>query len=325
MKKISIIVPIYNIEKYLPRCLDSILAQTYKNLEVILVDDGSVDNSGMIADKYARNDQRINVIHQVNKGVSAARNAGLDLATGDYIGFVDGDDYIEPDMYEILMRIIDEQQVDIAHCGYQMVYPSRIDYYYNTREKQKMNREEGVFELLKGRKIEPGLWNKLYKAELFKQIRLPIGIAETEDLLCNFELFCLAESSFFYDVSKYHYMLRSGSATSETLSEKKRRDRYYVVSYIMSKVSYDDIYYGIAYERYLRILIENSMQKDYSKLQKESLEILRKESGKAILSRRLGLRVKGIVIATSYLRGFYRIIRYFYNKITKIENRYEIK
>lgn len=325
MKKISIIVPIYNIEKYLPRCLDSILAQTYKNLEVILVDDGSVDNSGMIADKYARNDQRINVIHQVNKGVSAARNAGLDLATGDYIGFVDGDDYIEPDMYEILMRIIDEQQVDIAHCGYQMVYPSRIDYYYNTREKQKMNREEGVFELLKGRKIEPGLWNKLYKAELFKQIRLPIGIAETEDLLCNFELFCLAESSFFYDVSKYHYMLRSGSATSETLSEKKRRDRYYVVSYIMSKVSYDDIYYGIAYERYLRILIENSMQKDYSKLQKESIEILRKESGKAILSRGLGLRVKGIVIATSYLRGFYRIIRYFYNKITKIEKRYEIK
>ena len=120
-------------------------------------------------------------------------------------------------------------------------------------------------------------------------------------------------------------MLRSGSATSETLSEKKRRDRYYVVSCIMSKVSYDDIYYGIAYERYLRILIENSMQKDYSKLQKESLERLRKESGKAILSRRLGLRIKGIVIATSYLRGFYRIIRYFYNKITKIENRYEIK
>lgn len=325
MKKISIIVPIYNIEKYLSRCLDSILAQTYKNLEVILVDDGSVDNSGMIADEYARNDQRIIVIHQVNKGVSAARNAGLDLATGDYIGFVDGDDYIESDMYEILMRIIDEQQVDIAHCGYQMVYPSRIDYYYNTREKQKMNREEGVFELLKGRKIEPGLWNKLYKAELFKEIRLPIGIAETEDLLCNFELFCLAESSFFYDVSKYHYMLRSGSATSETLSEKKRRDRYYVVSYIMNKVRYDDIYYGIAYERYLRILIENAMQKDYSKLQKESLERLRKESGKAIFSKDFGLRVKGIVIATSYLRGFYRIIRYFYNKITKIENRYEIK
>ena len=142
MKKISIIVPIFNIEKYLSRCLDSILEQTYKNLEVILVDDGSVDNSGMIADKYARKDQRIKVIHQVNQGVSAARNTGIDLATGDYIGFVDGDDYIEPDMYEILMRIIEEQQVDIAHCGYQMVYPSKTEFYYNTKEKIKMNREE---------------------------------------------------------------------------------------------------------------------------------------------------------------------------------------
>ena len=200
MKKISIIVPIYNIEKYLPRCLDSILAQTYKNLEVILVDDGSVDNSGMIADKYARKDQRIKVIHQVNQGVSVARNTGIDLATGDYIGFVDGDDYIEPDMYEILMRIIDEQQVDIAHCGYQMVYPSKTEYYYNTKKKIKMNREEGVLELLRGRKVEPGLWNKLYNAKLFDQVRLPAGIAETEDLLCNFELFSFAKNSIFFSV-----------------------------------------------------------------------------------------------------------------------------
>lgn len=325
MKKISIIVPIYNIEKYLPRCLESILAQTYKDIEVILVDDGSVDNSGRIADTYANKDQRIKVIHQINKGVSAARNAGLDLATGDYIGFVDGDDYIEPDMYEILMQIMDEQQVDIAHCGYQMVYPSRVDYYYNTKEKQKMNREEGVFEILKGRKVEPGLWNKLYKAELFKQVRLPVGIAETEDLLCNFELFSLAESSYFYDVSKYHYILRSGSATNEILSEKKRRDRYYVVSSIMSNVNHNDAYYAIAYERYLRILIENSMQKDYSNLRKESLEMLRKESRKAVLSRGLGLKIKGMVIATSYLQELYRLVRFFYNKITKIENRYEVK
>ena len=139
MKKISIIVPIYNIEKYLPRCLDSILAQTYKNLEVILVDDGSVDNSGMIADKYARNDQRINVIHQVNKGVSAARNAGLDLATGDYIGFVDGDDYIEKDMYERLLFNAIKYKADISHCGYQMVFPNRVDYYYDTKEIRIQN------------------------------------------------------------------------------------------------------------------------------------------------------------------------------------------
>ena len=325
MKKISIIVPIYNIEKYLPRCLDSILAQTYKNLEVILVDDGSIDNSGVIADKYARKDQRIKVIHQVNQGVSVARNTGIDLATGDYIGFVDGDDYIEPDMYEILMRIIDEQQVDIAHCGYQMVYPSKTEYYYNTKEKIKMNREEGVLELLKGRKVEPGLWNKLYNAKLFEQVRLPAGIAETEDLLCNFELFSFAKNSYFYDIAKYHYMLRSGSATNEVLSEKKRRDRYYVVSSIMHRVSHDDIYYAIAYERYLRILIENSMQKDYSDLQNESLIKLRQEIKNVIFCKGLGLKIKGIAIATSYFQVLYRMVRFFYNRITRIDNRYEIK
>lgn len=325
MKKISIIVPIFNIEKYLSRCLDSILEQTYKNLEVILVDDGSVDNSGMIADKYARKDQRIKVIHQVNQGVSVARNTGIDLATGDYIGFVDGDDYIEPDMYEILMRIIEEQQVDIAHCGYQMVYPSKTEFYYNTKEKIKMNREEGVLELLRGRKVEPGLWNKLYNAKLFEQVRLPAGVAETEDLLCNFELFSFAKNSYFYDIAKYHYMLRNGSATNEVLSEKKRRDRYYVVSSIMHRVRHDAIYYAIAYERYLRILIENSMQKDYPNLQNESLIKLRQEIKNVIFCKGLGLKIKGIAIATSYFQVLYRLIRFFYNRITHMDNRYEIK
>lgn len=221
MSKISVIVPIYNIEKFLPRCLDSILSQTYRNLEIILVDDGSIDCSGEIADQYEKKDSRIKVIHQVNSGVSVARNRGLDHATGDYIGFVDGDDYVEPDMYETLMQIINEHHVDIAHCGYQMVYPSRVDYYYNSGEKIKLSHDEGLLELLKGTRVEPGLWNKLYKAELFKQIRLPIGVTETEDLLCNFEVFLLADTSFFYDVSKYHYILRSGSGDKRNFIREK--------------------------------------------------------------------------------------------------------
>ena len=97
---ISIIIPVYNVAVYLPRCLDSILAQTYKNLEIILVDDGSKDNSGKVCDEYALKDSRIKVIHQKNQGVSVARNAGLRIAKGDYIGFVDSDDYIETNMYE---------------------------------------------------------------------------------------------------------------------------------------------------------------------------------------------------------------------------------
>ena len=103
MKKISVIVPIYNTEKYLKRCFDSILSSTYENLEVILVDDGSPDNSGKICDEYAARDSRIRVIHKKNGGLSSARNAGLDIATGDYVTFVDSDDYIASDIYEKLV------------------------------------------------------------------------------------------------------------------------------------------------------------------------------------------------------------------------------
>ncbi|MCF2684354.1 glycosyltransferase, partial [Faecalicatena contorta] len=314
MSKISIIVPIYNIEQFLPRCLDSILSQTYQNLEIILVDDGSTDDSGKIADRYAGKDERIKVIHQVNSGVSVARNHGLDQATGDYIGFVDGDDYVEPDMYEILMQIVTEYQVDIAHCGYQMVYPSRIDYYYNTGEKLRLKRNEGLLELMRGTKIEPGLWNKLYKAELFKQVRLPVGVAETEDLLCNFEVFSLAENSFFYDVPKYHYILRSGSATSGVLSEKKRRDRYFVISSILKKSDEDASYYTAVYERYLRILIENATQINYQELRDEAVHELRKELRKIVLSKKLGIKIKGMVFVVSYFQSIYRWIHYVYSK-----------
>lgn len=325
MSKISVIVPIYNIEKFLPRCLDSILSQTYRNLEIILVDDGSKDCSGEIADQYAKKDSRIKVIHQVNSGVSVARNRGLDQATGDYIGFVDGDDYVEPDMYETLMQIINEHHVDIAHCGYQMVYPSRVDYYYNSGEKIKLSHDEGLLELLKGTKVEPGLWNKLYKAELFKQIRLPVGVTETEDLLCNFEVFLLADTSFFYDVSKYHYMLRSGSATSGILTEKKRRDRYFVVSSILKNSKRNSLYYAAAYERFLRILIENATQIRYQELRDESISELRNEVIKTISFKELGIKIKGMVFIVSYFPKLYRWIHFIYSKVTRKTKKYDIK
>ena len=114
---ISVIIPVYNVEKYLRECLDSVLAQTYKNLEIILIDDGSPDNCGKICDEYAQKDNRIKVIHQVNQGVSAARNAGLKVATGEYIAFVDSDDFIKPDMYEYLYALISKEHADMAMCN----------------------------------------------------------------------------------------------------------------------------------------------------------------------------------------------------------------
>lgn len=119
---ISVIIPVYNVEKYLHRCLDSVIEQTYKNLEVILIDDGSTDHSGEICDDYAAKDVRIHVIHQENQGVSAARNKGLDTAKGEYIAFVDSDDYILPEMYAKMLECIIENNVDFCVCQWQYEY-----------------------------------------------------------------------------------------------------------------------------------------------------------------------------------------------------------
>lgn len=119
---ISIIVPIYNVEKYLPKCIESIINQTYTDLEILLIDDGSTDNSGLICDKYASIDNRIRVIHKKNGGLSDARNVGLDICKGKYISFIDSDDYIELTMYEKMIKIMINQKVDIVSCNYNHIY-----------------------------------------------------------------------------------------------------------------------------------------------------------------------------------------------------------
>ena len=129
---VSIIIPAYNIENYIEKTLDSVLDQTYDSLEIIVVNDGSKDNTAAIIDSYAQKDNRIKVIHKENGGVTSARLAGIAAATGDYIGFVDGDDYIEPNMFELLVNNAINYNADISHCGYQMVFPNRTDYYYST-------------------------------------------------------------------------------------------------------------------------------------------------------------------------------------------------
>ena len=115
---ISVIVPVYNVEQYLPKCIDSILAQTYENLEIILVEDGTKDSSGVICDEYAAKDARIRVIHKENGGLSSARNAGMEIARGEYFGFVDSDDWIEPEMYENLMALAQKYDADVFVKGY---------------------------------------------------------------------------------------------------------------------------------------------------------------------------------------------------------------
>lgn len=224
MPLISVIIPAYDIESYLERCLESVRNQTYRNIQVIIVDDGSRDRTGEIADRFAKQDSRFSVIHKENAGVSAARKTGLEVAQGEYIGFVDGDDYIEPDMYQQLMSLAVEYEADISHCGYQMVFPDRVDLYHGTGELRIQDSHTAVKDLLEGTIVEPGLVNKLYRHDLFKGIEYDPEIVINEDLLLNFFLFHRVYRSVFLDEPFYHYMVRKNSASTSKWNEHKVMD-----------------------------------------------------------------------------------------------------
>ena len=166
-------------------------------------------------EEYKNKDNRVTVIDKKNEGACIARNTGIHLAKGDYIGFVDGDDTVDDDMFETLVKNAIDYNADISHCGYKMVFPSRTDYYYNTCDIVIQDNHKGLKDLLKADRVEPGLWNKIYKSSLFEDIRLNEKIRYNEDLLANFYLFKKAKKSVFYDKCLYNYMIRKGSAANK--------------------------------------------------------------------------------------------------------------
>lgn len=209
---ISIIVPVYNVEKYLCRCIDSILEQTIKNYELILVDDGSTDNSGKICDDYQKKKEQIIVIHKENGGLSSARNAGIDIATGEYLGFVDGDDFIDNDMYEFLYNNIIKEEAEISVCGSFDCYDGKISKilppYYKV-----MNQEDAIKSILDGKIAGASACNKLYKREIFNDIRYPIG-KTSEDAFIIIELLMKCNKIVISSKQKYYYFHRENSITT---------------------------------------------------------------------------------------------------------------
>lgn len=223
---ISVIVPAFNVESTIIRTLDSILAQTYPELEVIVVDDGSVDETGRVIDNYASQHKEIMAIHTKNQGVTAARLTGVAHTSGEWIGFVDGDDEIEPDMYELLLKNAERYGADISHCGYQMVFADgRISHFHNTGCLVQQDRTTGLKDLLDGLMVEPGLCNKLFRKTLFLSLLhttvMDRSIKINEDLLMNYILFSNANMSVFQDVCKYHYLVRNTSASRASLNQHK--------------------------------------------------------------------------------------------------------
>ena len=224
--KISIIVPVFNTEKYLPNCLDSIINQTYSNIEVILVNDGSSDSSGIICDEYALKDSRIIVVHNENGGVSSARNIGLDIATGDYIMFVDSDDYLEPQFCEIPLFIAFEKNVDIVSFGYYRIYNNGRRIEKKTKEPREISSSEGIFQLITKEDVIYNLiWNKLYKRQLFSDVRFPNGKLY-EDNAVIYLLFHKAKKIFVSDSLLYNYLYRDTSITADWYKPKSIIDRF---------------------------------------------------------------------------------------------------
>ena len=209
--KISIIVPIYNVEDYLPRCIESICQQTYKNLEIILVNDGSTDNSSNICNLYAQKDDRILVIHKQNGGLVTARKEGLRVSSGDFVGFVDGDDYIEPDMYDNLLRVILDKHADVVDSGYKKNGDSKC------REHVLRQHSEDA--------VCPSIWSKLYKSNVIKECynMVPDSQSYGEDFLCLIVLVCENKKIVNIPHAYYNYTIREDSVYHQ-VSEKKYMD-----------------------------------------------------------------------------------------------------
>lgn len=217
MVTLSIIIPVYNKVEYIDSCLDAVLKQTFHDFELLLINDGSTDGSAEKCDLYAKRDKRIKVWHQKNQGVSSARNFGIDKASGDYIGFVDSDDIIEPDMYEVLVTNALSSLADISACGMKVYYSNEHNNDVQVAPIQVMDNSKGVSALLKG-DLHWSANNKIYRASLAKQVRFEGAI--NEDVLYNFYAFLQAGKSVFQDVIKYKYIVRSNSVSMSKFSSK---------------------------------------------------------------------------------------------------------
>lgn len=218
---ISVIVPVYKVEPYLDKCIASIVSQTYRNLEIILVDDGSPDRCGEMCDAWAAKDSRIRVIHKENGGLSDARNAGMAIAAGEYMGFIDSDDYISPDMYRLLYDRMTTDGSDIAACGVEMVYEDGTAPRSLTREGCcVLNTEDAMRAIIDETWLKQPVWYKLYKTELIREIPFPVGKYH-EDVFWSYQAVARAGKVSVFDTPCYFYVQRSGSIMGQGYSLKR--------------------------------------------------------------------------------------------------------
>jgi glycosyltransferase involved in cell wall biosynthesis len=278
---VSIIVPIYKVEKELSKCVESILKQTYQEIEVILVDDGSPDRCPQMCDEFAQQDKRIKVIHKCNGGLSDARNAGLDLARGEFISFIDSDDWVAENFIEQLVVNIQDTDSDIAICGYTMVNEAgeAFDYTTGGDDLEVIEHDEAIRELFAQQKFYCMMWMKLYRRELFDDVRFPKGKLY-EDIAVSLPLFQKSRRCVLLNEKLYYYLQRDRSIVNSTFHKNKLD----MLEYIQEMIAYShqqghkyDLEAEAFYLKGIWMLLLQAYKDSESEEARQAIDFLKKE------------------------------------------------
>lgn len=287
---ISIIVPIYKVEKYLCKCVDSIINQTYRNLEIILIDDGSPDCCGDICDNFAQLDSRVKVIHKNNGGLSDARNTALDIFTGQYVTFVDSDDWLEKDYIEYLYYLIKKYNSDVSVCEFFNITEDGryINHYLNNGDEKHLKNREALEALIKAEKFSTSAWGKLYKKELFDKRRYPKGRL-FEDIPVTYDIFLSNIDVSFGARALYNYLYRSDAISKMTFNEK-RMDAVIFVTEAMERCieKYEELHELAElclFRVNFSIMLSFDKNPKYKVFRKKTFENIRKYRGIALKSK----------------------------------------
>lgn len=319
--KISIIVPVFNVEKYIHDCIESILNQSFKDFELILVNDGSSDRSGDICDEYSKKDKRIAVIHKENGGQSSARNRGIDIAKGEYVGFIDSDDWIEPDMYKILYEKAIEINADISACNiveYQKDSSKR--FFCLDKTDRIFDRNAAINEIYLNERLTFSPCNKLYKLELFKGLRFKEGYI-LEDMDFAYKIIHHSNKIFYTGQALYNYRYNDNSTLRKTFS-KKRLDEYQVRKDMYT--FYLENYPNQANEVYAELVLKGlelyiNVEKYYrnEKKQYKYLIDVDREKLKSLVSKKDYNRKKKILLMIGLISSnlLVKVYRFYWDKI----------
>lgn len=295
---ISIVIPVYNVEEYLVRCLESVIKQTYTNLEIIVVDDGSTDNSGRICDEYKEKDERIKVIHKLNGGLSDARNFGINVTRGEYIAFIDSDDWVSLDYINCLYSIIEKDDYDIAICDFiRRKGKDKV----NKRSREKLEiycNKEAIRELLYQR-ISSSAWAKLFKRDLWKDIQFEVGKLY-EDVIPIYLIFQQSKKIIKTNQCSYYYFYREGSIVTQKFSINKMDyvdNCKKLFGYV--KTAYPE-YENAAISRLfwaeVHVLVHMENPVDYPEIYKRLENNIKKHRWKTLRDRKNKLKVRGVAV-----------------------------